>query len=339
MLLFYHMWKVCLALILLVLPVVTYAAGLVPCGGEGEEPCQVCHVVFLTSNVMEWLATILLVIYVLLIMVMGIRMVSSGGNSDAKTTALRVIGNATIGYIIFLTGWMLVDLGMRIMVEEKTYGVWNDIQCVLQPTAQRYSRPTASGDSENILSDSQINDRVNVINSPASADTEEAIMAAANANGITDPEQIKTFKALISQESSNCKNKTGPATNFGTAYGCGQMLVSTARGLDPSLAGKSDEEVASKLRDDDNYNLALSAKYYNQLLNKNGGNTDMALANYNGGNAANMESRDCPGLKRWQCEWDSPGCYGTSNRGCTPNTGYKETRNYVKNITSIADEL
>lgn len=332
------MWKIYIFSILLTFPVLSYGAGLVPCGGEGEEPCQMCHAITFVSGLFEWLATILGIIYVLIIIVLGL-FTSSTGNMNAMTKSRSNIYIVTTGYIIFLAAWMLVDLGMRILVDEKTYGVWNDIQCVAQPTAQRYARVTASGDNNNVLSNSEINDRVNVINSPDSAGTEAAIEAAAKANGLTDPEQIKIFKALISQESSNCKNKTGPSTSFGTAYGCGQMLVSTAKGLDPSLAGKSDAEIADKLRNDDNYNLALSAKYYSQLLAKNGGNTELALANYNGGNAANIGSRDCPGLKRWQCEWDSPGCYGTSNTSCTPNTGYKETRNYVDNITNIADRL
>lgn len=333
------MWKIYIFSILLTFPVLSYGAGLVPCGGEGEEPCQMCHAITFVSGLFEWLATILGIIYVLIIIVLGLYITSSTGNVNAMTKSRSYIYVVTTGYIIFLAAWMLVDLGMRILVDEKTYGVWNDIQCVAQPTAQRYARVTASGDNNNVLSNSEINDRVNVINSPDSAGTEAAIEAAAKANGLTDPEQIKIFKALISQESSNCKNKTGPSTSFGIAYGCGQMLVSTAKGLDPSLAGKSDTEIAEKLRNDDNYNLALSAKYYSQLLAKNGGNTELALANYNGGNAANIGSRDCPGLKRWQCEWDSPGCYGTSNTSCTPNTGYKETRNYVDNITNIADRL
>lgn len=324
--------------ILLILPLSTYGAGLVPCGGEGEDPCQMCHVVFLVSGLFEWLSVVLGIIFVLIIIILGLRITSSG-STEAMTSARRYIYMVITGYVIFLASWMLVDFGMRILVNEKTYGVWNDIQCVAQPTAQRFARVTATGDNKKVLSDTEVNDRVNVINSPADAEIESAIDAAAKANGITDPEQVKIFKALISQESSNCKNKTGPATSFGTAYGCGQMLVGTAKGLDPSLAGKSDAEIADKLKNDNDYNLALSAKYYSQLLAKNGGNTELALANYNGGNAANIGSRDCPGLKRWQCEWDSPGCYNTGKSSCTPNTGYKETRNYVENITSIADRL
>ena len=66
-------------------------------------------------------------------------------------------------------------------------------------------------------------------------------------------------------------------------------------------------------------------------------NVDLALAAYNGGAGANSPSSDCPGQKRWQCVWDSPGCYNTGKTDCTPNTGYIETRNYVKNINNAVN--
>lgn len=331
------MLKAVFVALIIALPEMTAAAGLVPCGGPGEDPCQFCSVVKLINNVVDWLGVVLFIIVALIIAVMGLRLVSSVGAVEAKTQAKRIIANVIVGYIIFLAGWLIVDFGMKVMVDDPTYGVWNDIQCVAQPTAQAAARRTASGDNEKVLSSSEISNRVNGISSSGSLQTD--IEAAAAANGITDPAQQKIFKSLISQESSNCTNKTGPATNFGTAYGCGQLLVSTARGLDPDLAGMTQAQIAAKLRDDDAYNLALSAKYFNQLYNDYGGDTDLALAAYNGGPKANLPSKDCPGLKGWQCEWDSPGCYGTSNTSCTPNTGYKETRHYVENINKIAEKL
>ena len=149
------------------------------------------------------------------------------------------------------------------------------------------------------------------------------------------------LRALIAQESANCTNLVGPATAYGTAYGCGQMLVSTARGLDSSLAGLTDEQVAARLQNDNAYNLTLSARYYDQLLDRYR-DPALALAAYNGGAAANQPSADCPGLRRWQCIWDSPGCYGTGRTDCQRNEGpssYAQTRNYVSNITNVASGL
>lgn len=334
------MWKAIVGFVLVIFPNISQAAGLVPCGGSGEPACQFCHVAELISTVAGWLAAVLGTLAAIMIIIMGLRLVASGGDAAAKTQARRVISNVIIGYIILLSGWLLVNQVLRIIANDSVNATWNTVQCSVQPVAQSYSRPTASGDSATDLPPAAVASRVAAISSSGSLQTD--IANAAAAAGISDPDDVNTLRALISQESSNCTNRTGPATDYGTAYGCGQLLVSTARELDPSLRGLSDSEVAARLRDDNAYNLTLSARYYNQLLNRYGGDTDLALAAYNGGYSANEPSRDCPGLRRWQCVWDSPGCYGTSRTDCARNEGpnsYAQTRHYVSNINAIADGL
>lgn len=336
------MGKVFFAAVLYAIPQVILAAGLVPCGGPGEPECQSCHVVQLISQVLSWLAVVLGVLAAIMIVVSGLRMVLSVGAVSAKEAAKKTISNMLIGYVIVLAGWMLVDTVMKMLLDETgpTYGVWNEVQCVNQPYAIQWSRTTASGDNTTTLPPAAVESRVSAIASSGSLQTD--IANAAAAAGITDPQKVKILQGLISQESSNCTNKVGPATGSGTAYGCGQMLVSTARTLDPSLKGLSDAEVAKKLTDNNTYNITLSAKYFDQLLDRFGNNTNLALAAYNGGPGANQPSADCPGLKRWQCVWDSPGCYNTGKTDCKKNEGpdsYAQTRNYVANINAIADKI
>lgn len=331
------MWKVYLLALIMTLPIFVNATGLVPCGGDGMDPCQTCHVVKLIQNVFDWLGIILGVLVVIIIMVLGTWLASSVGEAGGRTEIKKYLASAIVGYIIFLSVWFVVDFGLKVMVNSSTYSFWDDIQCVAQPVAQQWSRPTATGSNSHVFDSNEVNSAVNAIRSSGNIQTD--IENAAIANGIRDPQQIKIFKSLVMQESSNCTNKTGPSTPYGSAYGCGQILVSTARGLDPSLKGLTDSQVADKLRDDDSYNLSLSAKYYNQLYRKYNNDTEKALAAYNGGLAANQPSRDCDGIPRWECVWDSAGCYGTGDTSCKPNTGYAETRNYVKNITSVAGAL
>jgi len=344
------MKKIYLTAVLFSLPIIAFAAasGLVPCGGEGQEPCQFCHSVELVVLVMDWLVKVLAIIAAIVIVVMGLRLVSSVGDASAKGQAKRVIANVVIGYIILLTAWFFVDFGLKLLVNATVYGKWNGdvIECVVQPNViQTSARPSADSANNKAFDSTDVSTKVTAINSSGTLKTD--IENAARSAGISDPDKIKTLQALISQESSNCANKVGPDTRFGTAYGCGQMLVSTARGLDPNLARLTDEEVAAKLTGDDDgnaYNLTLSAKYYNQLLNKYAGedSTKLALAAYNGGFTANQPSVDCPGIKKWECVWDSPGCYNTGKTDCKVNEGpnsYAQTRNYVSNITAVAAEL
>jgi hypothetical protein len=334
------MWNYFVITGLALFPNLVSAAGLVPCGGKGEDPCQMCHVVQLIDSVAGWLVAVLGIVAAIMIIAAGLRLVMSMGNTSAVTAAKKIMINMFVGYLIVLSGYLLVDFGLKSLVDSSTYGTWKSIQCLAQPVAQEWSRPTASGANAAVYNASDVSSAVAAIGSSGSLETD--IKNAALAAGITDPTKVKILQALIAQESSNCVNKVGPPTSSGTAYGCGQMLVSTARTLDPGLKGLSDAEVAEKLQNDNTYNLGVSAKYYDQLLDKYSGNTSLALAAYNGGPGANQASNDCPGLKRCQCVWDSPGCYGTSNTSCTKNEGpnsYAQTRNYVSNITVVADRL
>lgn len=340
MLLWWDMWRLYAALVLSTYPVFTYAAGFVPCGGTGEAPCQLCHVVELVNLLLGWLSGILTLVVVLIIIASGLMMVTSLGNASTKEKAKKMIATSLVGWAIILSAWMFVEFGFKALLGDNPLGFWSNLSCVAQPSPIQWARTTASGDNAQVLPPADVSSRVAAISSSGSLQTD--IANAARAAGITNPEQVDVMRALISQESSNCSNKIGPVTSTGVAYGCGQMLVSTARTLDSNLSGLSDAAVAQKLKDDNTYNLALSAKYYKQLLTKYNDNTDLALAAYNGGPGANASSLDCPGLKKWQCVWDSPGCYGTSKSDCKKNEGpasYAQTRHYVTNINAIADSL
>jgi hypothetical protein len=50
---------VTLAYLLYALPQTAGAAGLVPCGGTGQAPCQTCDLVVLSNNVLLWIFGIL----------------------------------------------------------------------------------------------------------------------------------------------------------------------------------------------------------------------------------------------------------------------------------------
>ncbi|HMO78361.1 MAG TPA: hypothetical protein PKA42_01305 [Candidatus Paceibacterota bacterium] len=130
------MWKSTLVSILFLLPILTYAAGLVPCGGVGEPMCQSCHVLQLIQIVMNWLVGILTTITAIIIAYAGLRLVISVGNASAMQQAKSLISNCLIGFAIVLSGWLLIDLVLKSMVNDQVYGVWNELQCVDQPVSR-----------------------------------------------------------------------------------------------------------------------------------------------------------------------------------------------------------
>ncbi|MFN3188494.1 MAG: transglycosylase SLT domain-containing protein [Candidatus Paceibacteria bacterium] len=307
------------------------AGGLVPCGGVGQEPCQTCHVVMLINNVVDWLVVILSIIASIIIVYAGVRLVVSFGDVSAKEAAKRYISNVIIGYVLVLACWLLIDTGVKMLLKDQNYGVWNQVQCVDQPVPIEamveyivLNNVTASGHNTNQFTPTDVNAATTAIT--GAGDIRAMVEEAARQAGLSG-EQIKIFVALIHQESSMCRNMRSPAG----ALGCGQLLLSTARSMDPSAT-------EARLLNDNAYNLALSARYYAAQLSRFG-ETRLALAAYNGGPGANSASNDCPGLRRWQCVWDSPGCYNTGRTDCTPNRGYIETRNYVANIMAVAARL
>lgn len=119
--------------LLIVLPVWVYSAGLVPCGGYGEDPCQTCHVVSLMSNVINWLILILGFLAALVIIYAGARLVISTGNVSELEQAKKIMTSMIIGYVIVLAGWLIIDYGIKSLIDESEFGPWNVIECVEQP--------------------------------------------------------------------------------------------------------------------------------------------------------------------------------------------------------------
>jgi hypothetical protein len=123
-----------LAVVLIMTPLMTFADGLVPCGGPGESACEACHVVELLNGLLDWLVAILAVVFALIVVTAGFKLVTSSGNVAAKATAKSMITNAFVGFVIVLAAWLLIDLGMKMLVSDAgvdvKLGSWNAVLCV-----------------------------------------------------------------------------------------------------------------------------------------------------------------------------------------------------------------
>ncbi len=166
-----------------------------------------------------------------------------------------------------------------------------------------------------------------------SPELNEKIERYARENGI-DPARLK---AIIAAESSGNQNATHMDKDGKSSWGLMQIRPDTLRTLDPSLRLVSDAVLAERLKDP-SYNLEVGAKYYADLLVKYKGDETLASAAFNGGPGANGDSLHCPGIQRWRCEYDQLGCYKTSVTGCTPNTGYRVTREYTQKIDDLENK-
>ena len=338
------------------IPIIVLAdGGLVPCGRDADTGlntvCQTCHVLQLVNGVTAWLVGILALVSAIMFIIAGFRMVTANGNPSALKDAKNMILNVAIGFAIVIAAWLLIDLFMKSLLSDTQQGLgpWNQIACVDQPVAETKegsltikieqvslpgylpdsSRGTAYQSGQTSFTEADL-----AAVAGLTAQEADALIAAAAANENLSPEQARNLQALMRVESGGCRNVVSPVG----ALGCMQVMPRTARQYDPALRGLSDAEVRTRLLNED-YNISLGTKIYADLYNKLGQNEELVFAAYNAGENALKASSDCPGLMRWECEWDSPGCYGTSRTNCTPNTGYIETRNYVKKVPGVAENL
>ena len=118
-----------------------------------------------------------------------------------------------------------------------------------------------------------------------------------------------------------------PNADSGESVGLMQLTAPTGR-----LYGVSPSE-----RKDPKKNIEAGTSHLKYLRSKSYSVNDI-LAAYNGGeegeDGALGASVHCPGLKRYECEWDNL-------EHTNPNTGYRETRDYVLKymiVSSIVEE-
>ena len=86
------------------------AAGLVPCGGQGETECTLCHLWQLVDNILDFVTLQLVFpIAAILFVVSGVVFLTSGGSEGKVTLAKKIFTNTVIGLIIVLCSWLLID--------------------------------------------------------------------------------------------------------------------------------------------------------------------------------------------------------------------------------------
>jgi type IV secretory pathway VirB2 component (pilin) len=85
------------------------AAGLVPCGGTGQETCRLCHFFKLIDNLLDFLLLRMVpVVAVLMIVVAGAMLFFGGVNSKMLSQAKAIITSVVIGLIIIFTAFLIV---------------------------------------------------------------------------------------------------------------------------------------------------------------------------------------------------------------------------------------
>ena len=112
-------------------PVFASADGLVPCGGENEDPCTLCHLFVMLKRAIDFLIAppggIVFIIATLMLVAGGVMFLVSSGEPDKIATAKKTMTNAILGLIIIFSAWLFINLFYSVM--GYGWGEWNEIDC------------------------------------------------------------------------------------------------------------------------------------------------------------------------------------------------------------------
>jgi len=103
-----------LALMCLPMLVMAQDSGLIPCG-YGDNPCDTGDVANFVNGLIDFLIRMLGVIAVIVLVVTGIQLVTSGGDESKWTAAKERFTNVVIGIVIILAAWLVVDTIMEAL--------------------------------------------------------------------------------------------------------------------------------------------------------------------------------------------------------------------------------
>lgn len=133
-----------LAFLVIAGPLLVYGAGIVPCNGPD---CRACDFVQLGQNLINWFIAISASTIALTFAWGGMKMVMSGGDMGAVSSARAIMTNSIIGLIIILGSWLIVDTMLKLFLDDQSYGVWNVVKCEPGPVATTPTPPVVGAPS------------------------------------------------------------------------------------------------------------------------------------------------------------------------------------------------
>ncbi len=118
----------------LMLPFYIKAGGLVPCGGDGEPKCQLCHLFVMMDRIFDFIMLELTpVIAVLMITIGGIMLLFAGTKPEMLKLSKSIITSTIIGVVVIYASWIIVNSILTALGVQAWTGLgqWWIIDCQL----------------------------------------------------------------------------------------------------------------------------------------------------------------------------------------------------------------
>lgn len=332
--------------------------GLVGAGRDGDSSPDgygLCEFVDLVNNLMLFIIGLLGLLAVIVLMYAGFVMVTSRGNSGVIQQAKGYFANLLIGAAIMFAAYLIVNTVLTILLVSGSSALgWETVSCSY---ANQAGTPTGYGITleeqfVNVYTPVVVGDmpsagggvsssctpgglqpgdqcyaanRCQVIVSSGACTAvstyESQIAAAAARYGVS----VDVVRGIMITESGGNPNARSPVG----AIGLMQIMPATAA----SACGLAASELTDPAK-----NIDCGTRYFASMVERFG-DRNLAIAAYNAGPGGNEASVSCPGLRRWQCPYDSGGCCTSgivTQTDCRLNTGYQETRAYVDKVNAAA---
>lgn len=94
---------------------VVQSAGLVPCGGFGQDPCTYCDLLKLLKGVINFLMYIIFPLATIMIVWGGIVIMTARESPERVKQGRSIITAAVVGILIALLSWLILDTIIQVM--------------------------------------------------------------------------------------------------------------------------------------------------------------------------------------------------------------------------------
>ena len=107
-------------------PLFVFAAGIVPCEGTLEDPCNICHLAVGIKNLINViLIDIVFPLSIIAFLYGGIKLITSRGSETDLEKGKKAIWMAFWGLLIAFGAWLIIDMILRNLISESFSWTWN----------------------------------------------------------------------------------------------------------------------------------------------------------------------------------------------------------------------
>jgi hypothetical protein len=97
-------------------PVLISAQGLVPCGGDGQEPCTISHFFTMLYRIYDFIVKMIATpLAIIALTVGGIVLMISAGNPNTASLGKKILWTAIIGLFLVWGSWVIINFIMEIL--------------------------------------------------------------------------------------------------------------------------------------------------------------------------------------------------------------------------------